>query len=307
MDGIASNLIATNSLELGGINFGHPGAPASGSVASNIVVDRVLTRGIQVSAATENLSISNFSIKNAGVYGIGVSDSSKNVRLSNGFIGNSGVANVFSFGADTVVNLSNVDIDSLDARSLDVTVTSGSFVDGESIVASGGVTGTIRAVVLSSVNGAVLLLSTATGAIGAGETITGVSSGATATVGISRVPVKTLLSGGGLAYYDETFFPGEPGPTITKFPNGTAIYKFGLVAAATADTNEVFTAAFPSQIVWDGAPAVQATISSGSATSNYTVERLEASASTSQIDVRLRTSFTQTYGIALFAIGKYLR
>ena len=64
--GFLSNVIATNTRENSGVNFGHTGYPATGSVAENIVVDGAFGIGISVLSSSQDLSINNFSVQNTG-------------------------------------------------------------------------------------------------------------------------------------------------------------------------------------------------------------------------------------------------
>ena len=302
-DGFASNILSTNTRENHGLNFGHPGFPASRSAISNVVIDTSRVQGIQVSSGTDDLSISNFAVKNSGEYGLVVSDGSQSVRLSNGYISNSGLRNARAFGAGAVIHLDNTDISGLNERSVVANSIVGTFVEGETITTASS-SGVVQAII-SSATDRVFLLDSVTGTFSTGETITGSTSGATATVASSAQPGTTSFDGGGLVFVDGYTAGSGGNQLVTKLPNGSALMTYFSEVTASANTDQSFTFPYGTLINWQENPVVQATITSASSTAGYTVERLEASSNTSEIALRLRTTVSQSYGISFFVIGRY--
>jgi len=193
--GVLNNVRSTNTRENHGVNFGHTGLPATGSVASNIVVDGAFLHGISVGAGTQDLLLSNVSIYNAGELGVNFSDGALRGNVTSGFIEYSGQANINAFQAN--VQTRNVDTTRLLARSLKLTGVTGQFIEGENISAPGstGVTGRV----LNNLTGLGqrLLLSGSSGPFTVGGIVTGATSGATGTISTSIVPTEKLEAAGG--------------------------------------------------------------------------------------------------------------
>jgi len=301
--GEASNLLSTNTKENHGVNFGHPGFPASNSVVSNVVVDKAFLSGIQVSSSTRDLKISNFSVSNSGSGGLVSSDSSTNLMISNGTISNSGLYNVRSFASD--IYISNVKSDVLDGITLSVTSASGLFSDGETITGPSGSATVRTATGNTDASSQTLFLTVVTGSFSASDAITGGSSGATATVDTSNTPIDISEVGGGEYITNPRLYPGVSGDQI-RFADGTAIYTGGIsVVVATGGSLTSETVAYTSNAIWSVPPNLTATIESVSSTGGYTVSQFRAVSTTSNVVINLNASVAQTYGISVQAIGRW--
>lgn len=300
--GVISNILSTNTRENHGVNFGHPGFPASGSVASNIVVDGAFVDGIKVSSSTVDLSIDNFSVRNAGRYGISVSDSSLRGKFSSGVFQNSGQANVQVSG--TEIQTSNVRSAEFDTRSLSVDISAGSFVDGETITTTGK-SAVVRKVIRNLANTKqILLVNSVSGTFAATDAITGGTSGATGTVTAVNTPVQRLEQSSGVVAEDIRLFSGTQDQI--RFPDGTAILIGSVaVAVATGGALETLSTNFSSNVKWASAPRIVAQVNSVNSTSGYTVDQIRVSASTTAFTIHLLASAAQTYGFTVIAIGRW--
>ncbi len=96
-----------------GINFGHAGIPADGSVASDLVVNGAADKGINVAAGTVGLKISDFYVSGSGGHGVNASDSSNDITITNGkSTGNAGDGvRLFSGAGVTSSNFKLGDVD----------------------------------------------------------------------------------------------------------------------------------------------------------------------------------------------------
>ncbi len=187
--GSISNIISTNSRANSGVNFGHLGYPATGSVAENIVVDGAYAYGISVASSTIDLSISNFNVSNSGIGGISFSDNSVRGKIVNGLVSQSGRYNLNA--SVTVVDVSNVRSEGLDARTVVVKVSSGKFIAGEVVTSSGGATGIIRRA-LNNLNSTeqILFFVIFSGTFVASQTLNGTTSRAIGVLSLVFTPVQ---------------------------------------------------------------------------------------------------------------------
>ncbi len=97
-NGSAGNLVSIGSRFFNGVNFGHPGKPASGSVVASVVSLLSAQDGISCVSGTINVSIGTVTVSASGRHGINQSDSATGLKISGGNVGNSGSnnANIFS-------------------------------------------------------------------------------------------------------------------------------------------------------------------------------------------------------------------
>jgi hypothetical protein len=302
-NGIISNILSTRTRENHGVNFGHPSYPASLSVASNIVVDSAFLDGIKVSASTTDLTIDNFSVRNAGRYGVSVSDSSVRGKITSGVVQYCGQANLQV--SVTEVQSSNVRSSDLDTVSVTVTMSSGTFVDGETVTAPGGKSATARKAIRNLTNTSeILFLDSVTGTFVVTDVITGGTSGAVGTASAVNTPVQYLEQSGGL-YADSTrYFAGSGGNQI-RFSDGSAIMFINVTVSGTANTLVTSTTSFSSNVVWTSAPTVSASIQSAVSTDGFVIAMMRAAATTTQLTIKLKTDQTQTYGIGVIAVGRW--
>ena len=300
--GALSNVIVTNTRENSGVNFGHPSEPATGSVAENIVVDGTFGSGISVAASSHDVSINNFTVRNTGEAGISFSDGVLRGKLSNGVMAYPSRWGLVATGSE--VQTSNLRSSDLDAATLLVNVTSGSFADGETVTSIGG-SATIRKAVrnLTGTQQRLFFTSNVPASYVVSNAITG-SGGASGTIAGVYVPAEYNESSGGVYLRDPRYFSGT-GNQI-RFPDGTAFYTFIVPCAhTTAGTAETFTQSFFSNVAWASAPYVVASVGSINSTNTFTLNRLSATATTSQITILLNASVNQTYGVQVVAIGRW--
>lgn len=302
VDGVCENIISTNTRENHGVNFGHPGFPASRSVASNIVVDGAFVDGIKVSSATTDLTVQNFAIRNAGRYGFSLSDSSVRGKLTNGILANSGQSNLQV--AVTEVQTANVRSSDLDSASIEVTLSSGAFVDGET-VSVGGNSATIRKAIRNlSLTKQILFLTSVTGSFAVSDVVTGGTSGATGTVSVSSIPTQRLEQTGGIFAEDVRLFTGAQDQI--RFPDGTAILTGTVsVVVATGGTLQTLATNYSSNVTWASTPRIVAQINSANSTSAYSVTQLRVSTTTTAFTINLNASVAQTYGVTVMVIGRW--
>lgn len=303
MYGIVSNIIATNTRENHGLNFGHTGFPATGSIAQNIVVDGCMRHGISVGAATAGLTISNVSIRNAGEMGINVSDNATLAKIDAGLIEYSGQYNV-SVSA-TEVNARNLRYSTLDSLSVTVTVSSGLFVEGETVT-SGAATAVVRKVVKNrAATTQILFLNTVVGTFSVAAAITGGTSAATGSISVVSTPAAKREITGGLLVEEATYNSAALGE-VTKLSDGTAIFRHTIavvVASANTLTTQVFS--FPSTVGFVAAPKVMLNIATVSSTNAFTASRLSASRTAADATVNINVSVAQTYSVDIVAIGRW--
>jgi hypothetical protein len=308
VNGVASNIVATNTRANHGLNMGHPGYPASGSVVNNLVVDGCLGMGISVAASSKDVAINNANVSYAGIAGGSFSDGSVDVRVSN---------SVFKFSAQYNLNASvtqvycaNVKSSEFGAKALKVSTVVGAFVEGETVSTGTGSATLLRRV--TGLSGTALMFPTAiTGTFTAAQTITGGTSGATATITDVYTPVQRNESSGGRFVDTSRYYPGTVGQT--KFDDGTAIAAYSFPCAhTTPGTEQLFHLAFSSNVLWVGDMSVAASIGSVSlpGTNTYTVDRLSAvttltTGNATGVDVQINASVAQTYAVRLLMIGRW--
>lgn len=302
--GIAGRLVSINSRENHGVNFGHTGFPASDSVVASVVVDGAFIHGISVGAATQRLSIANLSVSNCGESCVNVSDNAGNVKISNGFARHGGFSNVNAYIG--LLELSGVDISTLDVRVLRVQVTSGRFVDGEDIVISGGGSGTIRKVIYNVTgNFQILFLSVRSGSSAPGASVTGATSGAAASVISDYAPARKSESAGGRVVEDISYNDdGGLGVTI-KFSDGTVIHTAFVQVAATANTLTTKSQNYPSATSFISLPMVIGSISSVDSTDSFDVSRLTVTGTQSSIQIKLKATVSQKYTVVVESRGRW--
>ncbi|MDP9908250.1 hypothetical protein J2W27_000343 [Variovorax boronicumulans] len=300
INGVCSNIIATNTRANNGLNIGHPGFPGSGSTLENIVIDGCLGYGIGVAANSKDVVIGNFNVSNAAIGGISFSDGSMDGKLTGGVVRNSGRYNLNA--STTQVRCSNVKSTELDALCLTTNLVSGNFVEGESITTATG--NAVARRILIGFTTRILFFSSVTGTFSAGQIVTGGTSGATATITRADAPLQKNETGGGLFIDESRLFPG----TISqvRFADGTAICGLSFTCThTTAGSPETFTQGFTSNVLWISAPIAVASIGSSSSTNSYTINRLSASSTISTITVTLNASVNQTYGVQMHLIGRW--
>jgi hypothetical protein len=308
VNGVASNIVATNTRANHGLNMGHPGYPASGSVVNNLVVNGCLGMGVSVASSSRDVAINNANISYAGIACGSFSDGSVDVRVSN---------SVFKFAAQYNLNASvtqvycaNVKSSEFGAKALKVSTVVGNFVEGETVSTGTGSAPLTRRVTGLSAT-ALLFPGTITGTFTAAQTITGATSGATATITDVYTPVQRNESSGGRFVDTSRFYPGTVGQT--KFDDGTAIAAYSFPCAhTTPGTEQLFQLAFSSNVTWVGDMSVAASIGSVSlpGTNTYTVDRLSAvttltTGNATGVDVRINASVAQTYAVRLVMVGRW--
>lgn len=302
--GSVSNIIATNTRENSGVNFGHAGLPASGSVANNIVVDGSFGAGITVLANSQDVSINNFSVQNTGESGIQFSDGVVSGKLSNGSISRASRWNLVS-GAVAEIQMVNVKSGVVDAATLLVNVTSGSFADGETVTSIGGAADIRKSVKnLTGSQQRLFFFSNVPASYVVGNAITS-SGGAIGTIAGVYVPEEYNEAVPGRGFLrDPRSYIGN-GMQI-RFPDGAAFYARNFPCEyTTAGALQSFNAAFSANELFIGSPVVTATISSVNSTSAYSLSYLMASANSSAITVNLNASVNQTYGVSVIAVGRW--
>jgi len=140
-NGRIQNIIVTRTRENSGVNFGHPGNPASGSVGKNIVVLDVKGDGISVGAGTRGLTLSGIIVKDAGNFGVRISDLAQKLVILGGSISGSGRANWCASAAEILAV--GVQGNQVDAFTLVVSSANRLFADGELLTGKAG-SGVIR-------------------------------------------------------------------------------------------------------------------------------------------------------------------
>lgn len=304
INGTLSNVISTNTRENHGVNFGHIGFPATGSVAQNIVVDGAMRNGVSVGASTQDLTIDGFSIRNAGEGGINVSDGVLRAKLSNGVVENSGLANLQVSVAQ--VDARNIRNTPVDARSISISAASGTFTPGETVT-QGSISGVVRKAI-KNLTGAnqVLFLQSATGAFTNGQVITGASSGASGTIESSASPLpQSATSGGQIISGGASSTSGALGRTV-KFEDGTMIHTHtvGVTTSNPAAASEVITQ-FPDDAGFIAKPTTQCSIGAPSTTNTFTVQKLQVTSSATGYTLAVQASVNQTYSIDVTSIGRW--
>lgn len=303
IDGVISNIISTNSRANHGINFGHPGFPSHGTVASNLVVDGAFRHGISVSAGTADLSISGFLVKNAGELGLNVSDSSLRAKFSNGSVETSAQYNVSVL--DTTLSLYNSRFSLLDELSVRVDSAIGSFAVGETVTSSGS-TAVIR-YVQPNLNGSqqILFLNSVVGTFTAPNSITGGTSAASGTIGLVSTPIAKRELGSGVVLEDGVNTSTGGLGTTVKFADGTMIHRNTVAVAATAATLASVATNYPATATWVTAPQVTTSISNVSSTDTFDIDRQSCSRTTTNYTIKLKATVTQTYSIDVISVGRW--
>ena len=300
--GIADGLISTNTRENHGINIGHPGLPSTGSQLNNLVVDGAYRFGIAIAASGQDVGISNYTIRNCGEYGISVSDGVLRTRLDQGLVEYSGDFNLSTSAA--VINIRNTRFITVDPAVLVVTPVTGLFSVGETVTA-GAITGVVRRVVKNrAATGQILFLASVSGTFVAASTVTGSTSGASGTISVVKIPATTREITSGYFVQEAAYTTGGLGD-VTKFSDGTMIFRNTVAVSATAATQISVATNFPSTSTWVGTPRVSATIGSVGSTNTYTVTRLSCDRTATNYTVWLNASVTQTYNIDVVAIGRW--
>lgn len=297
-NGVAQNIISTRTRQNHGVNFGHPGVPASNSIATNIVVDEAWVLGIGVHASTNGLQISNFSIDGAGDSGLSVSDASANVKAVGGRIQRSGKFNIQSSG--NALYVADMDYSTLAPVMVEVSVTSGAFVAG-AVVTSGAASGTVTKA-LRNLNGSLqrLILSDVTGTFVAAQSITG--GGATGTVASVSVPYAANAS---IATLSGSAMPVSGGYYVER-PDGTSELSFSSVTIdAVADTQVTKDFTHPSGCRFVGNVQCFAQISSAASTSAYVIQKLNCNADATKAQVVIQSTASQTHGLQLLVKGRW--
>lgn len=302
MYGSISNVIATNTRENAGVNFGHTGFPATGSVASNIVVDGAYKAGISVGASSQDVVINGFSIRNCGEIGINVSDEVQRARISNGSSEYNGAYNLYSSVAQ--VELRNTKYGAVDVWALTLTDATGLFVDGETVT-QGAATGVVRKVLRNLDGSKQILLMQSMGGGWDNAAITGATSGATATIVSGAAPTTKREDGGGRFTEESARFSGGSEGTIETLPSGTRIFTKSLIINATAGAIATVSENFPAFSSFVSAPQIQLTLLGGNDTDSFDISRLDGTATLSGFTVKLKASATQPYGVSIQAIGNW--
>jgi len=88
-----------------GINFGHAGIPANGTVAKNITsINAAIgstNSGIQIAASTTSFVLDGFRVENAAGNGLRASDGADNIRICNGSVTGSTLFGLVLFSTET--------------------------------------------------------------------------------------------------------------------------------------------------------------------------------------------------------------
>lgn len=301
-NGALANVITTRSRENHGVNFGHTGFPATGSVATNLLVDGAFRNGISVGASTEDLTIDGFSVRNAGEYGINYSDSAARGKLANGVVDTCGQFNLSAY--QTQVEARNVRYAALDALSVQVDAVTGTFATGET-VSSSGASAVVRKVLKNRAGDKqILFLNSVSGTFVANNTISGGTSLASGTIGLVNTPAAKRESTGGVFIEESSLTTGGLG-TTTKLSDGTMIHRHGVAVDATASTLATLATNYPSSAAWVEAPHVTATVIGASSTDAFNLERLSCTRTATAFTVKLKASVAQTYSIDVISIGRW--
>lgn len=297
-NGVAQNIISTRTRANHGVNFGHPGFPASNSIAANIVVDEAWDLGIGVHASTNGLQISNFSIDGAGNAGLSVSDASSNVRAINGRIQRSGKFNIQSGGNALYVD--DMDYATLTPAMVEVSVTTGLFVAG-TVVTSGAASGTVTKA-LRNLTGNVqrLILSDITGTFVASQEITG--DGAAGTVSSVNTPA---IANASISTLSGTAMPVAGGYYVER-ADGTSELSFSSTITATANSEASKEFPHPTGCRFVGGN-VQcfAQISSSASTGAYVIQKLNSNADATKARVVIQSTVAQSHGLQVLVKGRW--
>lgn len=303
INGSISNVISTNTRENSGVNFGHPGFPASGSVADNIVVDRSFGTGISVAGGTKDLSINNFFISSVGDSGVSFTDGSDRGKISSGSIQFPSKWALVSNAAS--VQAQNIDIESaLGEVSLKVSVSSGKFLDGETVTSVGG-DAEIRSQCqnLTGNEQRLFFINNIPASYVIGNPITS-TGGAIGTILEINIPEEYNESSGGIYARDPRFYPGT-GNQI-RFPDGTAFYFHRVSCNYTgAGSFQNFTQPFFSNSVWVDPPYFNATVLGGNSTSIFEINKLSVNSTTADFTISLSSNVDQTYIVTATAVGRW--
>lgn len=307
IEGRASNIIVTNNRFRHGLNLGHPGFPASRSTFDNLVIDGAWENGITIAAGSEDISISNFSIRNCGSAGLQASDDAKDIRAVNGVIANCGRWNTVAGNAEIIyTNVKNID---LDPMTLTLIRATGHFVEGETVTGTRGA-GVVRKILAQTVADGTashqrLLLRSVTGTFAVPEVIIGRESGASGTVAMAGTPLQYYEIGTGRILDDTRAVTSEAG-TYIPYPDGTAEFWGSIdVTTVTPGIDASASFIFPAGMLWADRPIATTDIISNSSDENYCLIKKQVSSSVSNFTVTLNTSIAQTYGVAIHARGRW--
>lgn len=302
VNGRGGNIYVKNCREQHGVNLGHPGFPATGTVLENITVDGAWVGGIRVGANSEDVSVVNYTVLDAE-RGLQASDGVPSARFTSGVVRNSGRWNVVAGGAD--VFLTAVDSADLDPRVVQVTGVTGQFAAGETITGPSG-SGVIRRV-LNNLTGVKqrLHLSFVSGTFAVGSAVTGGTSGATGSVEYEAAPLQYLEQTGGRVIDDSRAVTSGTG-TYVRHADGTAEFWCSLsIAVSAPDTDSTGTFTFPATMTWTVAPIAVADVASASVTGGYAITKKQVVSGVASIAVTMRASVAQSYGVTIYARGRW--
>lgn len=303
IDGTISDIVALNTRENGGVNFGHIGFPSNGTVASNIVVDGARRFGISVGAGSEDVTISNVSIKNCGESGINFSDGAVRGRVIGGNIGFCGLSALNAFL--TSVEVTNVRVDDVYGSSLVLGAVSGSFLPGDVVTTGSGV-GTLSAV-LPNLDGSILqlmFLSNVPGGATVGSTVTS-SSGGEATITSKTTPVKITESGGGLIVFESELTETSAG-TQSRLSSGIAEYRRTFRVNYTGSgVSQSFTFDYPAGVTWVASPLPSVSLVGPLSTNTFDINKLSVTSTATTVTVSISATANQEYDLAIGAFGKW--
>lgn len=301
-NGSLANIISTRSRDNHGINFGHTGYPATGSVATNLLVDGAFRNGISVGASTEDLTIDGFSVRNAGEYGINYSDGAARGKLANGVVDTCGQFNLSAYM--TQVEARNVRYAALDALSVRVDAVTGTFATGET-VSSSDASAVVRKVLKNRAGDKqILFLNSVSGTFVAGNTISGGTSLASGTIGLVNTPAAKRENTGGLLIEEALLSSGGLG-TTTRLSDGTLIHRHTISIPASASVLATVATNYPSAAPFIEAPHTTATVVAVSSTDSFNLERLSVTRTKLDYTVRLKASAAQTYSVDVISIGRW--
>ena len=298
--GSVSNVVTKNTRANHGFNMGHPGRPATGSVANNICVDGCYANGINIQSSSADVSVSNFIVRNAGNFGLNTSDGSTNSKFTNGTVEYASKGNINVLTTDTFCV--NVKSDTFD--SLTVTGPYASFQDNETITTSTG-SAQIRAQISNlSATEKIYFLTNYAGTISAAQTMTGASSGASIVIASVATPKQYSELSGGHVAETSRYTTGSNGSQV-RLLDGTAIFFHSTALSLTAGVLASQDITYFSNVVWASAPKITASINSASSTAGYTLQTLQVSSTTSSINIKAKADVTQTYGVSIIAVGRW--
>ncbi len=300
--GTVSNVVALNTRAQHGLNFGHPGRPATGSSASNIIIDGCYGNGINIQSTSDDVTVSDFQVRNCGGLGLSTSDGSTNSKFTNGVVGFASGGNLNALGTDVVCT--NVKSKDIDAIVLTCATVAGIFLEGETIQTSTG-SGTARRIIkdLTGANQKIFITAFS-GTFSVSQVLTGATSAASATISATATPTQYNEISGGRVIDSDRFYSGAVGNQY-RLPDGTALYFHSASISLSAGAIGTITLTYASNVLWVSAPQVIATLASASLTGAYTLQTLQASSTNTTGTIRIKTDVTQTYGVNVIAVGRW--